>query len=60
MGDLKPFKSIMWGVLMNLVNYGGITNDMDMILTTRMYKKSNFVKIYEKYNYLVVQIVHCM
>ena len=57
MGDLKPFKSIMGRVLINLVNYGGITNDIDMILTTRM---SNFVKIYDKYNYLVVQIVHCM
>ena len=29
LGDLKPFKSIMGGVLMNLVNYGGITNDID-------------------------------
>ena len=45
---------------MNLVNYGGSTNDIDMILTTRMQNKSNFVEIYDKYNYLVVQIVQYM
>ena len=35
-GSKTIFKSIMGRVLINMVNYGGITNDIDMILTTRM------------------------
>ena len=57
MGEVKPFKSIMRAILMNLVN---LRVGVPIILSTRMENKSNFVEIYDKYNYLVVQIVHCM
>ena len=36
LGEVKSFKSIMGGVLMNLVNYGGSSDDIDMTLTFQM------------------------
>ena len=40
-------------------NHAEISNDINVILTFRMYNKSNVVEIYDNHNYLFLQIVRC-
>ena len=40
-------------------NHAEISNDINVILTFRMYNKSNVVEIYDNHNYLFLQSVRC-
>ena len=40
-------------------NHAEISNDINVILTFRMYNKSNVVEIYDNHKYLFLQIVRC-